>query len=188
MITIRKASVTDAPLLTNLARKIYREHYLHLWLPGGAEWYMEQYAYAPDKIEMEVASPNIEYYIITENDKAAGYLKLNLTALLPGNEEGDALEVERIYLHAQSKGKGLGKKTMLLAMQRAIALQKETIFLKAMDSATNAIAFYQSLGYVVCDSFQLPLPEFELMKKEYRGMVILKKELHYSAKKNVLII
>lgn len=179
MITIRKASVTDAPLLTNLARKIYQEHYLHLWLRGGAEWYMEQYAYAPHKIEMEVANANIEYYIITENDKAAGYLKLNLTALLPGYKEGDALEVERIYLHAQSKGKGFGKKMMLLVLQRAIALQKETIFLKAMDSATSAIGFYQSLGYVVCDSFQLPLPEFKLMKKQYRGMVILKKELHH---------
>ena len=164
-------------LLGKLAKEIYKQYYLHLWYPGGAEWYMEQYAYATDKIEKEIANPATEYYIATVHGVPVGYIKLNLFAILPGEEKADKMEVERIYLDTTSKGKGLGKKLMLLALQRATELQKEIIFLKAMDSATDAIAFYKSLGYTICDSFQLPLPDFELMKKEYRGMVVLKRKV-----------
>lgn len=177
MIIIHKASVTDATLLTNLARKIYREYYLHLWLPGGAEWYIEQYAYAPDKIEKELADTGIELYIAFEDDSPVGYIKLVLNATFADDEKLNALEVERIYLHTLAKGKGLGKQLMTLALQRATELQKEIIFLKAMDSARDAIAFYKSLGYSICGSLQLPLPEFELMKKEYRGMIVLKRKV-----------
>ncbi len=164
-------------LLSKLAKEIYKQHYLHLWYPGGAEWYMEQYAYATDKMEKEIANPATEYYIVTVHGVPAGYIKLNLFAILPGEEKANKMEVERIYLYTTSKGKGLGKQLMLLALQRAKELHKEIIFLKAMDSATDAIAFYTSLGYTICDSFQLPLPDFELMKKEYRGMVVLKRKV-----------
>jgi hypothetical protein len=62
-------------------------------------------------------------------------------------------------------------------MQRAIDLRKDIVFLKAMDSSNDAIKFYKSLGYAVCGDLQLPMPTFALMKQEYRGMLILKKDV-----------
>ncbi len=177
MITIKKASLKDAENIIKPAREIYKEHYLHLWLAGGAEWYMTTYAYAPDKIEKELADTNIEYYLLAQDGNITGYMKLVLTTTLPDNKMTAALEIERIYLHQSSIGKGFGKKMMELALLRATQLQKEIIFLKAMDSATNAMSFYKSIGYSICGNLQLPLPEFELMKKEYRGMVILKRKV-----------
>ncbi len=174
MTTLIKASPGDAAMLTELARNIYKEHYLHLWHPGGAEWYMETYAYARDTIEKDLDNPEIEYTIAYEDDKASGYMKLLLTSELAGHALVAAMEVERIYLHKNATGKGLGRKFMQLAMERALQLKKDIIFLKAMDSSTDAIAFYKSLGYKTCGSLQLPLPEFSVMKAEYRGMVILK--------------
>jgi diamine N-acetyltransferase len=99
--------------------------------------------------------------------------------------------VERIYLHKAATGKGIGKKLMQLAQQKAQALKKEVVFLKAMDSSIDAIAFYTKPGYKICGTLQLPLPEFSLIKEGYRGMVILKKTveqyaqaytLHYAKK------
>lgn len=177
MVTIKKASLKDAVHIIKLAREIYREHYLHLWLAGGAEWYMTTYAYAQDKIEKELTDINIEYYLVEEVGTIMGYMKLVLTASLTDNEMRDAMEIERIYLHKLSIRKGLGKRLMELALLRATQLQKGIIFLKAMDSATGAIEFYKSLGYTICGSLQLPLPEFTLMKEEYRGMVILKRKV-----------
>lgn len=178
MIQINKAILADAALLTELSRIIYQQHYLHLWHAGGAEWYMQEYAYNADKIEKELTDNNIEYFIAAENGQQLGYLKIILNATLAGEETKDALEVERIYLHKTAMGKGLGKKLMELAMQRAQELKKDFIFLKAMDSSTDAIEFYKKAGYVICGSLQLPMPVFSLMKEEYRGMVILKKELN----------
>jgi diamine N-acetyltransferase len=175
MLNIYKALFTDAPLITTVARKIYQEHYLHLWQPGGAQWYMQEYAYAQDKIEKELADVNVEYFIAAENETCLGYMKIVLQTSLAGHETLDALEVERIYLHKAAVGKGYGKKLMELAYQKAQALNKDIIFLKAMDSSTGAIEFYKKIGYKVCGSLRLPLPEFSLIKEAYRGMIILKK-------------
>jgi diamine N-acetyltransferase len=177
MPTIYKAALTDAPLISDLACKIYREHYLHLWQPGGAEWYMQEYAYAQNKIEQELANVNVEYFIAAEDGNSLGYMKIVLNATLTNHEALNALEVERIYLHKAATGKGLGKKLMDTAQQKAQALNKDIIFLKAMDSSAAAIAFYKKLGYEICGSLQLPLPDFLLIKEGYRGMVLLKKNL-----------
>jgi len=174
MIRFRKASPGDALLLTTLAREIYKEHYLHLWYPGGANWYMNEYAYALHKIEHELLDSNVEYYLALENDIPVGYMKLLLNASLPGYESNEALEVERIYLLKAITGKGTGRQLMRMAMEKAKALKKNIIFLKAMDSSAEAIQFYQKLGYSICGTLQLPLPAFSLMKVEYRGMLILK--------------
>jgi hypothetical protein len=56
-------------------------------------------------------------------------------------------------------------------------LNKKTILLKAMDSASKALAFYQKNGFEIVGDFQLPASVFTLMKPEYRGMYILKLEL-----------
>jgi diamine N-acetyltransferase len=175
MITIYKASAADAAMLTQLATSIYKEHYLHLWHPGGADWYMNEYAYAAHKIEQELTDPLVEYFIAADNDQPLGYMKLNTIAILDGNT--NALEVERIYLYKNAAGKGIGRQLMELALLRAKELKKEILFLKAMDTSLDAIAFYQKLGYVICGSLQLPMPEFSLMKEKYRGMVILKRNL-----------
>ncbi len=173
MINIEKATLSDAAILSNLAKAIYQENYLHLWLPGGAEWYMNQYAYSTHQIEKELADPNSAYYLLQDDQEPVGYLKLVLCSNLSGYEPADALEIERIYLLDKMKGMGLGKKMMQMAMDAALATNKKVIFLKAMDSSQEAIAFYQHQGYSVCDTFSLPMPTFALMKESYRGMLIL---------------
>jgi GNAT superfamily N-acetyltransferase len=175
MISIRTANPGDADFLSDLAKEIYKEHYLYLWLSGGAQWYMEEYAYNSQKVAADLNSPGVEYYIAFQDDQPIGYMKLVLGASLPGSEPVKALEVERIYLHQHASRKGVGRKLMQLAMDRARHFKKEFIFLKAMDSGTSAIQFYRSLGYFVSGSFHLSDQEFALMKPEFRGMIILKK-------------
>ena len=175
MITLYKALVTDAAILSALAKEIYKEHYLHLWDTGGAEWYMETYAYAQHIIEKELANEDNEYILAVENGRYVGYLKLVLNAQLANYERLNALEVERVYLRTTAIGKGLGKKLLQYALEKARELNKEIIFLKAMDTSTEAIGFYKKAGYLICGSMQLPLPEYSQMKIAYRGMVILKR-------------
>ncbi len=177
MIIIHQALVHEALLLTELARNIYKEYYLHLWHTGGAEWYMEEYAYSSDAIKKDLTDLNIEYFIAVEDGSPVGYMKIVLNSPFEADENMNALEVERIYLTKKVTGRGLGRQFMELALRKALELKKDIIFLKAMDSSKDAIEFYKRLGYTVCGSLQLPLPAFSVMKKEYRGMVILKKRV-----------
>jgi len=178
MISLSKAFPTDALILTKISREIYQEHYLHLWHPGGATWYMETYAYAKHTIKKDLKDPFTEYYVASEKGEYLGYMKIIINAAFTNEPLKEALEVERIYLYNSATNKGIGKQLMEFAKQRAIELNKEIIFLKAMDTSVNAIAFYEKMGYEVCGSLQLPLPTFFLMKEEFRGMLILKQQLN----------
>lgn len=171
---IRKINGTDAEMLSELSKAIYKEYYLHLWHPGGADWYQDEYAYHPAKLKAELDDNNNQHFVVYENDEPLGYLKIRINAVLKGFEEMNSLEIERIYLHKKIAGKGIGRHLMLLSEAIAKEHNKQMIFLKAMDSSSDALAFYQKIGYAICGTLVLP---FEQMKEEYRGMVILSKKI-----------
>lgn len=173
-ISIEPIHPSQAEALSALSKAIYKEHYLHLWHPGGAEWYQEEYAYPVDKLRAELEDKNNLHFMALDNGMACGYLKIRINAALEGHTAEECLEIERIYLHKATTGKGIGKQLMQLAEKIAQEKGKKTCFLKAMDSSTDALAFYQKMGYTVCGSLVLP---FEVMKEIYRGMYILSKNI-----------
>jgi ribosomal protein S18 acetylase RimI-like enzyme len=71
--------------------------------------------------------------------------------------------------------KGVGTYLMNFVFDIAKSYQKKYIFLKAMDTATQAMKFYTKMGFELVGSFRLSDTTFHLMKEEYRGMFILKK-------------
>jgi GNAT superfamily N-acetyltransferase len=176
-ITIRAISLPDAETLSTLAKNIYRQYYLHLWHPGGADWYMNEYAYPVYKLKVELAAPENLHWIAYAGTQAIGYIKLILQPKLPDGDYSENAELERIYIDQLFAGKGLGRKLMQFAEAAAVMNGKKRLFLKAMDSATEAIAFYKRMGFRQKADFQLPMPTFQLMQEQFRGMVILQKEI-----------
>lgn len=174
-MNIQQIDKSKAAALSQLAKAIYAEHYLHLWYPGGAEWYMNEYAYPEDKLQAELADPNNLHYIVYD-DKGLpeGYLKLKLHSVCHVRENKTGLEIERIYLHKAFTGKGIGKELMELSEAVARQNNQDLVFLKAMDTSLDAIGFYGKMGYTECGRLVL---SFENMKESYRGMVILCKHL-----------
>ena len=100
--------------------------------------------------------------------------KINVNAPLEDFAEKSCLELERIYLNKEAAGKGVGKKLVELTFKIANQHNKDIVWLKAMDTNDNAIAFYKKMGFQIIGSHLLRHP---LMKKELRGMVIMIKEL-----------
>ena len=149
MLQITPIGISAADELAALAKSIYREYYLHLWDQGGADWYMNEYAYHPDILRSELADKNNLHYIVYENSCPMGYLKIRIHAILKGCEHRNCLEIERIYLHKKMAGKGIGTQLMQLSEDIARRHHKEMIFLKAMDSSPDAIRFYQKMGYTI---------------------------------------
>lgn len=174
-MNIQQIDKSKAAELSRLAKAIYVEHYLHLWYPGGAEWYMNEYAYPEAKLQAELADPNNLHYIVYD-DKGLpeGYLKLKLRSVCDGCENKTGLEIERIYLHKDLTGKGIGRQLMELSEAVARQYDQRFLFLKAMDTSLEAIGFYQKMGYTECGRLVLP---FENMKETYRGMMILCKTI-----------
>jgi GNAT superfamily N-acetyltransferase len=111
---------------------------------------------------------------ISEGKKdTVGFLKLNIDQPLKDYEQYNCIELERIYLVKSATGKGFGRSVVEFCFDYARTLNKEIIWLKAMDSS-DAVCFYEKLGFERCGTFFL---DFEQMKIEFRGMVIMMKRL-----------
>jgi ribosomal protein S18 acetylase RimI-like enzyme len=165
---VQKAELKDGQLLSYVALKAYADHYLHLWHDGG-KWYMEK-SFSAEKIAYELADPDAIFYLAFYNNSPAGFLKLNLQA--PFGDHKNALELERIYLIKDSQSKGIGKELVQLTFTMAKENNKDLVWLKAMDTSTESIAFYKKMGFEIEGFHKL---DHALMKEELRGMVIMKK-------------
>lgn len=176
-LQILSIDISQAQLLSDLAKKIYIPHYPYLWNEGGIDWYINEYAYPVEKISKEIADSNNLHFIVYLNKEPIGYLKLNINANSKGFDPNTTLELERIYILNTCIQKGVG--TQLVNFTKAIAAKyhKKEIILKAMDSAARALAFYKKNGFEVVGDFQLPAHIFTLMKPAFRGMYVLKHAL-----------
>lgn len=162
----------DATRLSEVALRSYRQHYLHLWYDGGA-WYIDR-CFTVEGLRQEMANPNSAWFMVAQNGESVGFIKLNIDKPLDSDETADALELERIYLVQEVTGQGVGKAALQFVFDSARQRGKTLIWLKAMDSSTDAIAFYEKAGFIRCGTYHL---DFDEMKPEFRGMVVLKKEL-----------
>ena len=176
-IEIKKIDSTSAEALSSLAKSIYVDHYAHLWLAGGMDWYINDYAYPVSKITCEIENENCLHYIAYINNEPAGYLKINIDAAIEGGDKKEGIELERIYIDTKAVNKGLGTFLMNFVLDIAMSYQKKYIFLKAMDTAQLALQFYTKMGYEIVGTFRLSDSTFHLMKEAYRGMNILKKQI-----------
>ena len=177
LVDIKKIDRTSAEVLSTLAKSIYVHHYAHLWLAGGMDWYMNEYAYPISKITNEIENKNCLHYIAYVNNEPVGYLKINIDAAIKDGDKKEGIELERIYIDATAVNKGLGTYLMNFVFDIAKSYQKKYIFLKAMDTAQLAMQFYTKMGYELVGAFRLSDTTFHLMKEEYRGMNILKKSI-----------
>ena len=168
---IRKAGLADLQEVREIGWRSYFPHYTHLWHEGGAENYLE-HCFGEKALQRDLADPNVEYYIISVEGETIGFMKLILQKRVPDSEVENALYLEKIYFVEEWTGKGVGQKLMQMAFERAQELQRECVWLEAMDTSDKPIAAYERAGFVIHSRTR----HFsDLIKEEFRGMVVMKK-------------
>ena len=171
-IQFKPLTPADAPLLSEVALRSYRQHYLHLWHDNGV-WYIDR-CFTVEVLQREMADPNSAWFLVEQAGGPVGFIKLNIDKPLGDDNDENALELERIYLVQEVTGQGVGKAALQFVFDYARKQGKTLVWLKAMDSSTDAIAFYERMGFVHCGTYHL---NFEQMKPEFRGMVMMKATL-----------
>ena len=172
---IRKVGLDNLQDLREIGIRSYLPHYSHLWKPNGIEWYMER-CFGEEFLRNEISNPNVEYYIVESKGEKIGIMKLVLKKTLPDSEIENALYLEKIYFIKEWTGKGVGRKLIEFALRRASELKRDCVWLEAMDTAAKPIKAYEKSGFTIHSYTNLG-NEFDLMKEEFRGMVVMKKHL-----------
>lgn len=157
-------------LLSKVATKAYNDHYVYLWNDDGKE-----YAHAnfnQQQIKKEIESPNSLFYLLYLDEKAVGFLKLNINKAFQGFSDQEALELERVYLIKAVTGKGIGSFIINFIVDLAKEKQKTILWLKTMESS-EALHFYKKHSFEVVGKEQLKFPQ---MKEEFRTILSLIKK------------
>jgi len=109
----------------------------------------------------------VSYYFIEYDEKPVGFAKIRTNAGIHGLQK-DAVELEKIYVLPEFKGKGLGKVALGEIVKSLKKQNIKTLFLCVIDTNTIAISFYKKPGFTLHGKTRLDLPYF---KEELKGML-----------------
>ena len=171
-ISLVRMREEDQPDIFTLMQTIYPPVYEHLWEDGGLA-YVES-VYGEANFQRELLLENTYSWRVQVDGELCGVLRIILDRKSPDFPDRPTMKLQRIYLHPDTHGKGLGKKIMDWVVDQSKEEGKDLLWLECMDSQPQAIRFYEKMGFQRGGAFEFP---FDKMKKEFRGMIRMWKEV-----------
>ena len=140
-IRINAILENEIPILQKLAREIWDEHYIKILSQEQIDYMLDKF-YSSEKIASEIEE-GIIWEILWNEENPIGYLVCKL--------ESDKLYISKIYLKAETRGKGLGEFLLNHAKKLAKQNQKKSIYLNVNKYNSDSIAFYERNGFEKID-------------------------------------
>lgn len=149
-ITIRPCTSDDAAMLAELAAQTFAETFAADNTAEDLAAYLYQ-AYSPAILEQELTNPLSRYWLLSVGGEPAAYLKTNRgSAQTEPVEERlpqPSYEIQRIYVRAAFKRRGLGSRLMSVGIDDAREHDMRTIWLGVWEHNVSALAFYEQQGF-----------------------------------------
>ncbi|UUX32776.1 GNAT family N-acetyltransferase [Fundicoccus culcitae] len=102
-----------------------------------------------EKLTAELQNPESVFYFFMDDHHPVGFIKINIGAAQSEAMGETSLEVERIYLLKETKGKGFGRTLIEKAEEIARENGKSKIWLGVWEHNQSALRFYERMGYVI---------------------------------------
>ena len=153
MTTITKVSIEEAAILSNLAAFTFQEAWSE---PGNADDlnnYIDEY-FNELTIRSELENPEIGYFIITDDDVNAGYMKLEFNCQPEGHLLQSTVALHRLYVKASHRNLKLETHLMNYAFSEAIMNGSKTIWLGVWNENYAAMRFYERFGFKRFGNYQ----------------------------------
>jgi ribosomal protein S18 acetylase RimI-like enzyme len=147
-LSIRECREDEIEELQRISYDTYDETFRHLNTPETMQKYLSE-SFNQNTLLDELRNPNSTFYLVRKDDSLVGYLKLNEATAQTDINDPMALEIERIYIYKQHKGKGFGKELMKFALEKAEENGKRYVWLGVWEKNEEAIAFYVKAGFKI---------------------------------------
>jgi len=141
-ITIRKITVADLEALSDVSNHTYREAFFEAYNDDTAFEAYTRELFAPERLKVELANPDMEFYFAMNGAQPVGYVKLNLgnaQTIFRGN---DAAEIERIYVRQAYQNQKIGEGLLHHAAATAQGKGLKMLWLSVWENNDRAIRFY----------------------------------------------
>jgi len=151
MPAIRRANASDAPALTRLAVRTFRDTFEAVNSPEDMAQYLAT-AFAPEQQAAEIADP-ASTVLLAEARSESGEMELVGYAHLiagpaPVAVHGPApMELKRLYVARAWHGRGVAHALMDASLAAARARGAQTLWLGVWELNARAVAFYTKYGF-----------------------------------------
>lgn len=149
-IVIRKAGIQDLKQLQEISTETFVQTFAEVNTKEDMEKYLSEHL-SLSKLSAELNDAESDFYFAQLNDQVIGYLKTNSGAAQTELKEADGLEVERIYVLKEFKGKNVGQVLLDKAITVAHDQKAAYIWLGVWEENYRAIRFYEKNGFSVFD-------------------------------------
>jgi ribosomal protein S18 acetylase RimI-like enzyme len=146
MFSIRPATIEDAFLIADISHETFRETFACSNTPQDMDKFLLE-QFTKGKLMLEVGAAGNEFYLATEGNTIAGYVKLRDAQKPAVLRDCPALEIARIYCCQNMQGKGIGKMLMQKSIDVALSKNKKAVWLGVWEKNFRAIAFYEKWGF-----------------------------------------
>ena len=149
-IAIKKIGLEQLVPLQEIGRKTFYDTFFESDSEESMKTYLAT-SFSTQKLTAELENPNSEFYLATQNEVVIGYLKVNFGPAQTELQDGNSLEIERIYVLQDYHGKKVGQ----LLFEKAIAIAKDNscsyVWLGVWEENHRALQFYSKNGFVAFD-------------------------------------
>jgi diamine N-acetyltransferase len=147
MVRIEKANKEHVDIIATLGVTTFYETYAAYNSASDMDKYTSEH-YNIERIETEITTPGINYFIAYVNKEVAGFAKLRNTGKpLPGLPDVRNIELERIYVLQSFKKLGIGKALIDNCIKMSRDEGYEVIWLGVWQQNQPAINFYEKIGF-----------------------------------------
>ena len=128
-----------------------------------------------EKLSSEINNPDSEFYFAKENNNVIGYVKINKgQSQTELKNDKMSVEIERIYVLKEFHGQRIGQLLYEKAMELALQLKADYIWLGVWEENPRAIKFYQKNGFIEFNKHIFKLGDDEqvdiMMKLELKSV------------------
>lgn len=158
MISIKKATINDAQLLSEISTKSFLTAHGHSAPKKDIDNYVAA-NFSAENFTSELKNTDNQYYIITHKNKIAGYSKVVFNQKNKNISKNNTTYMSRLYLLKEFYGLGLGKKLFDFNVQLCKNNKQTGIWLAVWVENKKAINFYKKIGFQKVGNFDFKISE-----------------------------
>ena len=146
-ITLRRATVADAAALSTIAKQTFYDTFIHTCSADDMDQFLEQY-FNEEQLRKELSNEDDICYFAEENNITVGYIRfMEDCDSFELMRQWKSLELKRIYVSKEYKGKGIAQQLMQLIFDYAEQCSYQVIFLGVWEHNMRAQHFYEKYGF-----------------------------------------
>lgn len=153
MIEIKTAKISDIPVIHRLANEIWWPTYKGVISEEQITFMLDK-MYSEDSLKQQFYDGNT-FLILYDNGSPKGFAAFSKTDI------DKSYKLQKLYLHPNQQGKGVGKELIEFVENEVKKLGGEILILN-VNRGNKARHFYEKVGYQIIEEVDIPYFDFIL--------------------------